>query len=94
MSEDKEIDCDEFPEDEECLCRDTSDDDYDAWADERVDQFFEILEERKKLYTQLLLCDYRSNNNSERDELEKKLVKNLTGKDGLWRDINSIHGDW
>ena len=39
MTEDKEIDCDEFPEDEECLCRDTSDHDYDAWADERIDQF-------------------------------------------------------
>jgi len=24
--------------------------------------------------------------------LEKKLVKNLTGEDGLWLNINSIHG--
>jgi len=87
-----EIDCNEFPEDEECQCRDTSDDDYDAWADDQVGHFFEHLEERQELYKKLLMCSYNSNNNDERDELEKKLVKNLTGEDGLWLNINSIHG--
>ena len=88
----EEIDCDEFPENEECQCRDTSDEDYDAWADDQVDYFFEHLEKRQELYKKLLLCDYHSNNNDERDELEKQLVKNLTGENGLWMDINSIHG--
>lgn len=90
----EEIDCEEFPEHEECKCSDPNDDDsaYDSWADDQVGYFFEHLEERKKLYEELLLCDYHSNNNDERDELEKKLVKNLTGEDGLWLDINSIHG--
>ena len=88
----EEIDCEEFPDHEECKCSDPDDTAYDSWADDQVGYFFEHLEERKKLYEELLLCDYHSNNNAERDELEKKLVKNLTGEDGLWLDINSIHG--
>ena len=87
-----EIDCNEFPEHEECQCRDTSDEDYDAWADDQVGYYYEHLEKRQELYKKLLLCDYHSNNNAERDELEKQLVKNLTGEDGLWMDTNSIHG--
>tara|TARA_B110000285_G_scaffold8616_1_gene8803 strand:- start:395 stop:703 length:309 start_codon:yes stop_codon:yes gene_type:complete len=87
-----EIDCNEFPEHEECQCRDTSDEDYDAWADDQVGYYYEHLEKRQELYKKLLLCDYHSNNNTERDELEKQLVKNLTGEDGLWMDTNSIHG--
>lgn len=92
-----DIDCDETPEHEECQndeCNqaDNSDEEYDAWADDRVEYYYERLEARKKLYKELLLCSYHSNNNAERDELEKKLVKNLTGEDGLWLDMNSIHG--
>ena len=87
-----EIDCNEFPEHEECQCRDTSDEDYDAWADDQVGYYYEHLEKRQELYKKLLLCDYHSNNNAERDELEKQLVKNLTGENGLWMDTNSIHG--
>ena len=88
-----DIDCDETPEHEECLNQArNSDEEYDAWADDRVEYYYERLEARKKLYEELLLCSYHSNNNTERDELEKKLVKNLTGEDGLWLDINSIHG--
>jgi hypothetical protein len=89
----EEIDCEEFPEHEDCKCMyDDGDALYDAWADDQVGYFFDHLKERKELYKKLLLCDYNSNNNNERDELEKKLVKNLTGEDGLWLDINSIHG--
>jgi len=88
----EEIDCNEFPENEECQCRDTSDEDYDAWADDQVGYYYEHLEKRQELYKKLLLCSYSSNNNNERDELEKKLVKNLTGEDGLWLNTNSIHG--
>jgi|TARA_R110002110_G_scaffold382924_1_gene594233 hypothetical protein len=91
----EEIDCEEFPDHEECQCSgDPSDNDdaYDAWADDQVGYFFDHLKEREELYKKLLLCDYHSNNNTERDELEKQLVKNLTGEDGLWLDINSIYG--
>ena len=87
-----EIDCNEFPEDEECQCRDTSDDDYDAWADDRVIAFYEAIEAREKLYKKLLLCDY-SGKSDERDELEKELVYNLTGKRGLWLNMNDLH-EW
>ena len=89
-----EIDCDEFPEHEECKCSDPNDDDsaYDSWADDQVGYFYEHLEERLELYKKLLTTDHSTNNVKERDELEKKLVKNLTGEDGLWLDINSIHG--
>ena len=69
-----------------------TDEAYDSWADSRVEEFYDLLEERQKLYKKLLECDYSSNHNDKRDELEKQLVKNLTGKDRLWLNINSIHG--
>jgi len=71
---------------------DDTDKGYDAWADQQVDYFYDHLKERQMLYKKLLLCDYSTNNVKERDELEKLLVKNLTGEDGLWMNINSIHG--
>jgi hypothetical protein len=91
----EEIDCEEFPEHEECKCSDPNDDDsaYDAWADDRVIEFYEALEERQELYKKLLSADHSTNNVTERDELEKKLVENLTGKRGLWLNMNSIH-EW
>ena len=101
----EEIDCDD-PENEdreECQCREPDEDAlYDAWADEQVEMFYEVLEERYRLYQALIkLWDEKddrgyntthTNNVDRRDYLEKKLVRNLTGEDGLWRNINSIHG--
>lgn len=89
----EEIDCEETPEHEECQCPDNSDQEYDAWADDRVIEFYEALEERLELYKKLLTADHSTNNVKERDELEKQLVKNLTGKNGLWLNMNSIH-EW
>jgi hypothetical protein len=91
----EEIDCEEFPEHEECQCSgDPSDNDdaYDAWADDRVIAFYEAIEAREKLYKKLLLCDY-SGKSDERDELEKELVYNLTGQRGLWLNMNNLH-EW
>ena len=101
----EEIDCDD-PENEdreECQCREPDEDAlYDAWADEQVEMFYEVLEERYRLYQALIkLWDEKddrgyntthTNNVDRRDYLEKKLVRNWTGEDGLWRNINSIHG--
>ena len=69
-----------------------TDDAYDAWADDRVIAFYEAIEAREKLYKKLLLCDY-SGKSDKRDELEKKLVKNLTGQSGLWLNMNNLH-EW
>jgi hypothetical protein len=91
----EEIDCEEFPEHEECKCSDPNDGDalYDAWADDRVIAFYEALEERHELYKKLLSADHSTNNIKERDELEKELVYNLTGKRGLWLNMNNLH-EW
>lgn len=67
--------------------------DYDRWADDRVGDYFQILQEREELYKKLLLCDHHSNHNDERDELEKKLVYNLTRNKDNWIDMNSIHSE-
>lgn len=89
----EEIDCEEEPDHEECKCMyDDGDALYDAWADERVIDFFTALEERKKLYQKLLLTDH-DRKNDERDELEKELVYNLTGQRGLWLNMNDLH-EW
>jgi hypothetical protein len=91
----EKIDCEEFPEHEECQCYDPNDTDeaYDAWADDRVGEFYDVLKERQELYKKLLSADHSTNDVTERDELEKQLVKNLTGKSGLWLNMNSIH-EW
>jgi hypothetical protein len=92
----EEIDCEEFPEHEECQCSGDPDDGdalYDAWADDRVIAFYEALEERHELYKKLLSADHSTNNIKERDELEKELVYNLTGKRGLWLNMNNLH-EW
>ena len=67
--------------------------DYDVWADDRVGDYFDILKERQELYKKLLLCTYSGNYNDERDELEKKLVYNLTRSKDNWIDMNSIHSE-
>jgi len=67
--------------------------DYDAWADSRTEDYFDILKERQELYKKLLLCTYNGNHNNERDELEKKLVYNLTRSKDNWIDMNSIHSE-
>lgn len=67
--------------------------DYDAWADGRVEDYFDILQERQDLYKKLLLCTHSGNHNNERDELEKKLVYNLTRNKDNWIDMNSIHSE-
>ena len=75
-----EVDC-EDPENEDhpdCQCDgDDGDRQYDAWADERVCQFYERLEGRAKLYEQLLAEPVPKNI----AYLEKMLIDNLTGSD-------------
>jgi|TARA_R110002020_G_scaffold16421_5_gene57969 hypothetical protein len=91
--DEEEVDCEEFPDHEDCKCMyDDGDALYDAWADDRVSDFFTALEEREKLYKKLLLCDHNGKSD-ERDELEKELVYNLTGKRGLWLNMNDLH-EW
>ena len=92
----EEIDCDdpENADHPDCQCEyDRGDEDYDAWADDRVGDYFDILKERQELYKKLLLCTYNGNHNNERDELEKKLVYNLTRNKDNWIDMNSIHSE-
>jgi len=75
-----EVDC-EDPENEDhpdCQCDfDDGDRQYDAWADERVCQFYERLEDRAKLYEQLLADP----SPKKIAYLEKMLIDNLTGSD-------------
>ena len=99
MSE-EEIDCDnpDNEDREECQCREPDSDDlYDAWADERVGEYFDILKERHELYRTLLkLWDNEKTHTNKvvaRDKLEQHLVRNLTGEDGLWLNMNSIY-EW
>jgi len=92
----EEIDC-EDPKNEDhpdCECGYADDDGYDRWSDDRLDRLWDIKKEREMLYKKLLLCETHGNHNDERDELEKKLVKNLTGSSKHWLDMNSVHGDW
>ena len=57
---------------------------YDAWVDDIVGDYFYRLKERQELYKKLLLCEYHGNHNIERDNLEKELLRNLTGTDQDW----------
>ena len=98
----EELDCDdpENKDNPDCQCK-WEDDAYDRWADDQVEMYYEVMEERHQMYRTLLeLWDktddrgYKqthTNNVDERDNLERRLVRNLTGEDGLWRNINSIH---
>jgi hypothetical protein len=52
--------------------------------DEIVGYYFDRLRERQELYKKLLLCDYHGNHNEERDNLEKELLRNITGTDKDW----------
>ena len=75
-----EVDC-EAPENEDhpdCQCGGDDDREYDAWADERVCQFYERLEDRAELYKQLL--SKKQLTEKRRAYLEKMLVENLTGR--------------
>ena len=75
-----EVDC-EDPENEDhpdCQCGGDDDREYDAWADERVCQFYERLEDRAELYKQLL--SKKQLTEKRRAYLEKMLVENLTGR--------------
>ena len=92
----EEIDCDdpENADHPDCQCDGYDEDrDYDVWADGRVEDYFDILQERQDLYKKLLLCTHGGNHNNERDELEKKLVYNLTRSKDNWIDMNSIHSE-
>lgn len=75
-----EVDC-EDPENADhpdCQCDyDDGDRQYDAWADERVIQFYERMEGRAELYEQLLAEPIPKNI----AYLEKMLIDNLTGSD-------------
>ena len=85
---------DENPE-EEYVDEDAA---YDSWADDRVIQFYERLEDRAELYKMLIKLwedqKTHTNNVNSRDELEKRLVKNLTGDEKHWVNMNSIHDEW
>ena len=59
---------------------------YDAYVDGIVEDYFDRLDERQGLYKKLLLCDYHGNHNKDRDDLEKQLLKNLTGTDMGWKE--------
>ena len=79
-----EVDC-EDPENAdhpECQCDDDGDRQYDAWADERVIQFYERLEDRAELYKLLLSKKTEATQKRLNDEMlwEKMLIENLTGR--------------
>ena len=65
---------------------DDGDDRYDAMMDEIVGDYFDRLRDRQELYKKLLLCDYHGNHNTERDNLEKELLINITGTDRDWKE--------
>ena len=65
---------------------DNGDEAYDAMMDEIVGDYFDRLRKRQELYKKLLLCDYHGNHNVERDNLEKKLLINITGTDRDWKE--------
>ena len=65
---------------------DDEDQAYDAYVDGIVEDYFDRLDERQGLYKKLLLCDYHGNHNKDRDDLEKQLLKNLTGTDMGWKE--------
>ena len=71
---------------------------YDAWADNRVEEFYFRLEERISIMKELVELwkdeSTHTNNVDKRDELEKQLVQNLTGDKKNWQSINSIHDKW
>lgn len=91
-------------EDEDCENPEYFDDDdaaYDRWADNRVDEYFDRMDERMKLMKKWIalwdkdfILASRPNDIKERNELEQELVENLTGNKKHWLDINSIHGKW
>ena len=86
-------------EEDDYTC-DPNDDDsaYDAWADNRVEEFYFRLEERISIMKELVKLwndkSTHTNNVDKRDELEKQLVQNLTGDKKHWQSINSIHDKW
>lgn len=73
-------------EEDDYTC-DPNDDDsaYDAWADNRVEEFYFRLEERISLMKELVEL-WNDKFNSYRDELEKQLVQNLTGDKKHWKE--------
>ena len=66
---------------------------YDAMMDEIVGDYFERLRKRQELYKKLLLCDYHGNHNTERDNLEKELLINITGTDRDWKEDAGRHNE-
>ena len=53
---DEEVDCEEFPDHEDCKCMyDDGDALYDEWADDLVIAFYEAIEAREKLYKKMLV---------------------------------------
>ena len=66
---------------------------YDAMMDEIVGDYFDRLRDRQELYKKLLLCDYHGNHNTERDNLEKELLINITGTDRDWKEDAGRHKD-
>ena len=75
-----EVDC-EDPENvdhPDCQCGGDDDREYDAWADERVCQFYERLEDRAEMYKHLLSKTKKAE--ASRAVWEKMLIENLTGR--------------
>ena len=72
---------------------DDGDEAYDAMMDEIVGDYFDRLRKRQELYKKLLLCDYHGNHNTERDNLEKELLINITGTDRDWKEDAGRHED-
>ena len=70
-----------------------TDEAYDAMMDEIVGDYFDRLRKRQELYKKLLLCDYHGNHNTERDNLEKELLINITGTDRDWKEDAGRHKD-
>ncbi len=83
-------------EEDDYTC-DPNDDDsaYDAWADNRVEEFYARLEERISLMKELVEL-YKVKNAKkvdERDNLEKELVQNLTGDKKHWKEDKTSNQD-
>ena len=72
---------------------DDGDAQYDAMMDEIVGDYFDRLRKRQELYKKLLLCDYHGNHNTERDNLEKELLINITGTDRDWKEDAGRHNE-
>ncbi len=86
MTNEEEIDCEEEPDHEECVCDgDDGDRAYDAWADDMVSFYFEHKMGLKKLVEKwLITLDEANGFDVYRAELEQVIVEKLTGDRSNW----------